>query len=72
MFFPRFEYHIFYVLYSFVTYLLILPRKIRKNSKLVAQSLLQEVREIVVLIFNGSLSTFCGIQKPSIQCSIHE
>jgi hypothetical protein len=26
IFFPRFEYHMFYVLYSFVTYLLTLPR----------------------------------------------
>jgi TRAP-type mannitol/chloroaromatic compound transport system permease small subunit len=27
MFFSRFEYHMFYVLYPFVTYLLILPRR---------------------------------------------
>jgi hypothetical protein len=27
MFFPRFEYHMFYILYQFVTYLLSLPSR---------------------------------------------
>jgi hypothetical protein len=30
--FPRFEYHMFYVLYSFVTYLQTLPRSLKETE----------------------------------------
>jgi hypothetical protein len=33
MFFSRFEYHMFYVLYQFMTYLVILPRIVRVRGR---------------------------------------